>query len=109
MLRMAHGTPILRAARLEDLAAICAIVNHYIAHTTVNLRDEPQTVTEWEAERQRTYEHHPWLVAEAPDGEGATRRPHGGGAGSTSGRRPPGPLPAPRQTAPETLAERSDG
>ena len=54
----------IRQARAADLVAVCRIVNHYIASSTVNFRTEPQTPAEWEARWRELRERYPWYVAE---------------------------------------------
>lgn len=53
----------VRAVRESDFPDICALVNHYIEHTTFNFRTEPQTAEEWVAEWSAHRGGHPWLVA----------------------------------------------
>jgi phosphinothricin acetyltransferase len=53
----------LRQAAAPDMQAICQIVNHYIATTTVNFRTEPQSASEWENDWAAQRERYPWLVA----------------------------------------------
>ncbi|QSB05440.1 GNAT family N-acetyltransferase [Natronoglycomyces albus] len=59
------STPALRLARPDDLAPVCAMVNHYIATSTVNFRTEPQTTEAWRAEHATLSARYPWMVAEA--------------------------------------------
>lgn len=54
----------VRIAQAGDVPAICAIVNHYIAHSTANLRTEPQAEAEWEHDLETYGGRYPWLVAE---------------------------------------------
>jgi len=54
---------VIRPSIAPDMAAICAIVNHYIATTTVNFRTEPQDVGEWLSDWEKYHERYPWLVA----------------------------------------------
>lgn len=56
----------VRAARADDLAAVCDMVNHYTSTTAVNFRTEPQTPQEWAADFEHSRERHPWVVAELP-------------------------------------------
>ncbi|WP_035698781.1 GNAT family N-acetyltransferase [Glycomyces tenuis] len=55
----------VRIARPEDVPAVCAIINHYIAHSTSNFRTEPYRVDEWTALLETHSERYPWLVAES--------------------------------------------
>jgi phosphinothricin acetyltransferase len=56
--------------READLARACAIVNHYIANTTVIFHTESQTPEEWRNTWQPLRERYPWLTA-VRDGAGA--------------------------------------
>jgi phosphinothricin acetyltransferase len=53
----------VRYAEVADAAAVAAIVNHYIAHSTANFRTEPQRAAEWEREIETYGDRYPWLVA----------------------------------------------
>lgn len=53
----------VRLAAKDDLASVCAIVNHYIATTTFNFRTAAQTPDEWIAEWSQHHARYPWLVA----------------------------------------------
>ncbi|WP_460498960.1 GNAT family N-acetyltransferase [Glycomyces tarimensis] len=53
----------VRFARPDDVPAICAIVNHSIAHHTANFRTEPQAEAEWAHDLAEYGERYPWLVA----------------------------------------------
>jgi phosphinothricin acetyltransferase len=55
---------MVRWAREDDLGAVCSIVNHYIATTTINFRTDPQTPAEWITDWRAGHERYPWLVAE---------------------------------------------
>ncbi|MEU6250669.1 N-acetyltransferase family protein [Glycomyces sp. NPDC047010] len=55
----------VRFARAEDVPAICAIVNHYIAETSSNFRTEPYPVEEWAEQLAAGADRYPYLVAEA--------------------------------------------
>jgi phosphinothricin acetyltransferase len=55
--------PEVRPATEDDLAEVCAIVNHYIEKSFVNLRTEPQGVDEWRSDWRRLHTQFPWLVA----------------------------------------------
>lgn len=57
------GECTVRPAREADFAGVCTLVNHYIEHTVINFRTEPQTRAEWVAEWTATRTSHPWLVA----------------------------------------------
>lgn len=58
-----RGSVAARPVRERDLADICALVNHYIEHTTFNFHTEPQTTDEWLEEWSATRSSHPWLAA----------------------------------------------
>jgi len=60
----APATGAVRRATPADMAAVCDIVNFYIATTTVNFRMEPQTAREWEADLRSYRDRYPWLVAD---------------------------------------------
>lgn len=53
----------VRPVQDQDLPRICALVNHYIEHTSFNFHTEPQTVQEWSREWSATRARYPWLVA----------------------------------------------
>lgn len=53
----------VRFAQVADMAAVCDIVNHYIAGTTYNFRTSPQTPEDWIADWTRCHKRYPWLVA----------------------------------------------
>jgi guanine deaminase len=57
----------VRLARPSDMAAICGIVDHFIAKTTINFRTTPQPRKEWLAEWTRSHARYPWLVATQGD------------------------------------------
>ncbi len=57
----------VRQAQETDFPEICALVNHYIQHTTFNFRTEPQTPEEWIAEWSASRAGYPWLVAYVDD------------------------------------------
>lgn len=54
----------IRPATVDDMPAVCEIVNHYIATSTVNFRTEPQTPDEWTKDLLALRERYPWIVAE---------------------------------------------
>jgi phosphinothricin acetyltransferase len=54
---------VVRLAHEADFPDICALVNHYIEHTTFNFRTEPQTPDEWAEDWSATRAGYPWLVA----------------------------------------------
>ncbi|GAA1664416.1 GNAT family N-acetyltransferase [Glycomyces endophyticus] len=58
-------TVSVRFAQVEDVPAICAIVNHYIAESSSNFRTEPYSVEEWAEQLHAGAERYPYLVAEA--------------------------------------------
>ncbi|MDT0341252.1 GNAT family N-acetyltransferase [Streptomyces litchfieldiae] len=66
---MASPTPTIRFARADDMPAVCALINHYIAVTAANFRTEPLTPDEWLAEWRRHSAEYPWYVAETAIGE----------------------------------------
>jgi acyl-coenzyme A synthetase/AMP-(fatty) acid ligase/L-amino acid N-acyltransferase YncA/acyl carrier protein len=53
----------VRPAQERDFPDVCALVNHYIRHTRLNFRTEPQTPDEWIADWSETRTRYPWLVA----------------------------------------------
>ncbi|MBI2901104.1 MAG: N-acetyltransferase [Planctomycetes bacterium] len=53
----------VRFAEAADMAAVCEIINHYIAATTFNFRTSPQTPDEWIADWTQYDTRYPWLVA----------------------------------------------
>ncbi|WP_335987348.1 GNAT family N-acetyltransferase [Glycomyces sp. MUSA5-2] len=55
----------VRFAQAEDVPAICAIVNHYIAESSSNFRTEPYPVEEWAEQLAAGRERYPYLVAGA--------------------------------------------
>lgn len=55
----------VRTARPDDVPAICAIINHYIAHSTANFRTEPYQADQWSALLETYGGRYPWLVAES--------------------------------------------
>lgn len=57
----------VRHAEVADAAAVAAIVNHYIAHSTANFRTEPQSAAEWEREINAYGGRYPWLAAVCGD------------------------------------------
>jgi len=57
------STIAVRPVLERDLPAICALVNHYIEHTTFNFRNEPQTPGEWVVDWSSTRSSYPWLAA----------------------------------------------
>jgi phosphinothricin acetyltransferase len=63
-MREGIGRRTIRFARPGDFAAVCSIVNVYIATSTVNFRTEPQTPEEWERSWAAGRDRHPWYVAE---------------------------------------------
>lgn len=55
---------LIRSGRPEDAAAICAIYNHYVLHTTITF-EESEVAVDAMAERMREITaRYPWLVAE---------------------------------------------
>jgi acyl-coenzyme A synthetase/AMP-(fatty) acid ligase/L-amino acid N-acyltransferase YncA/acyl carrier protein len=59
----ALGEVIVTDVDEHDLAEICGLVNHYIEHTRLNFRTEPQTPEEWQRDWTRTRSRYPWLAA----------------------------------------------
>jgi phosphinothricin acetyltransferase len=57
----------VREATDADWPAVAAIVNHYIATTTVNFRTEPLSPEDWAADWKQYRERYPWLIATAGD------------------------------------------
>jgi len=54
---------VVQPAHERDFPDICALVNHYIEHTTFNFRTEPQAPGEWLEDWSATRSAHPWLTA----------------------------------------------
>jgi acyl-coenzyme A synthetase/AMP-(fatty) acid ligase/L-amino acid N-acyltransferase YncA/acyl carrier protein len=54
---------LVRPARERDLTDVCALVNHYVAHTSFNFRTEPHELEEWIADWSATSARYPWLTA----------------------------------------------
>jgi len=52
----------VRFADVADMAAVCDLVNHYIATTTINFHTAPLTEEEWIADWQQHHARYPWLV-----------------------------------------------
>jgi phosphinothricin acetyltransferase len=59
---------VIRLATDVDLEQYAEIVNHYIANTSINFHDRPQSEDDWEATWQVLNERYPFLVADAGDG-----------------------------------------
>lgn len=60
----AETLPVIRLARAEDLAAINAIYNHYVQHSTCTYQEQPESIEgrrEWFARHGAA---HPVTVAE---------------------------------------------
>lgn len=57
----------VRPLERADLPAVCGIVNHYIEHTTINFRTDPQTPAAWARRWSGTRATHPWFVATIDD------------------------------------------
>jgi len=55
---------MIRAARLEDCAAINEIYNHYVLHDTCTYQTEPDTLSDRRAWFERQGDSHPVLIAE---------------------------------------------
>jgi phosphinothricin acetyltransferase len=54
----------IRSCSSSDIPAICAIYNHYIAHTIITFEEIPLAVTQMQ-ERVNAYtQSYPWLVCE---------------------------------------------
>lgn len=58
----------VRSVAEDDLAAVCEIVNHYIANTTIHWSTELEDAGDWRQRWEAGHERFPWLVAEL-DGE----------------------------------------
>ncbi|HSZ05773.1 MAG TPA: GNAT family N-acetyltransferase [Solirubrobacteraceae bacterium] len=54
---------VVRSAQERELPDVCALVNHYIEHTSFNFRTEPQTPGEWREDWSATRSGYPWLTA----------------------------------------------
>jgi phosphinothricin acetyltransferase len=61
--RRALSTVVVRPVQGRDLPDICALVNHYIEHTTSNFRNKPQTPNEWNGYWSSARTSYPWLIA----------------------------------------------
>lgn len=61
---MSHHPVEVRPATVDDMPAVCGIVNHWIETSTANFRTEPQTPQEWADDLRALQERYPWLVAE---------------------------------------------
>ncbi len=68
MLPAMDNAPCLRPAVLADAAAISAIYNHYVLHSTCTFREEPETVAERECWLAEHISPHVAIVAEESDG-----------------------------------------
>jgi phosphinothricin acetyltransferase len=53
----------VRFAVAADMAAVCDLINHYIATTTINFHTSPLTTEEWVADWEQHHARYPWLVA----------------------------------------------
>ena len=59
----------LRAANVDDLAAIAAIYAHYVESTVVTFDLEPPSAAAWQAKWDAAQSGgHPWFVAESDEG-----------------------------------------
>lgn len=54
----------IRPATAADAAAICAIYNHYVAHTTISFETEPVAVASMAGRIADVQAQFPWLVYE---------------------------------------------
>jgi phosphinothricin acetyltransferase len=61
---------MIRSATARDAAAICAIYNHYVLHTTITFEDAEVLPSEMESRLAETLSSLPWLVWEE---DGAVR------------------------------------
>ncbi|HEX6772155.1 MAG TPA: GNAT family N-acetyltransferase [Acidobacteriaceae bacterium] len=61
---------MIRSATAGDAAAICAIYNHYVLHTTITFEDVTVLPSEMESRIAETLSSLPWLVWEE---DGAVR------------------------------------
>lgn len=60
-----QGAPVIRSATPEDADRICAIYNHYIAHTVITFEEEPLTKQQMAARIEELLATPlPWLVIE---------------------------------------------
>jgi len=62
--RAASVEAMIRAAHPQDAAAICAIYNHYIAHSTITFEESPVSVEEIAARIAEVTTSLPWLICE---------------------------------------------
>jgi acyl-coenzyme A synthetase/AMP-(fatty) acid ligase/L-amino acid N-acyltransferase YncA/acyl carrier protein len=58
---------VVRPVQKRDFPDICALVNHYIEHTSFNFRTEPQASSEWIEDWSATQSNYPWLTANVDD------------------------------------------
>jgi L-amino acid N-acyltransferase YncA len=58
----------VRRVSAADAQAICAIYNHYVAHTVVTFEQEPVSVPSMGARILETAAAYPWLVADSEQG-----------------------------------------
>jgi acyl-coenzyme A synthetase/AMP-(fatty) acid ligase/L-amino acid N-acyltransferase YncA/acyl carrier protein len=61
--RRACTDVVVRSVQERDFPDICALVNHYIEHTSFNFRTEPQVLGEWIEDWSATRSSYPWLTA----------------------------------------------
>jgi len=59
------SSSVIRAAQPEDAAAIAAIYNHYILHTTITFEEHMVSQAEILRRMDEVMRTHPWLVCEA--------------------------------------------
>jgi phosphinothricin acetyltransferase len=55
---------IIRACTASDVAAICAIYNHYIQHTVITFEETPLTTAQMQERITAYTQLYPWLVCE---------------------------------------------
>jgi len=52
----------IRTCESRDVAAICAIYNHYISRTTISFEEAPVSLAAMQARIEAIQQHYPWLV-----------------------------------------------
>jgi L-amino acid N-acyltransferase YncA len=60
---------IVRACEPSDVGQICAIYNHYIAHTVITFEETPLALDEMQARVATVTPRYPWLVAADAQGQ----------------------------------------
>jgi len=63
---------MIREVQTQDVAALCAIYNHYVEHTTVTFKTAPVSEEEMAGTIVAAGRHLPWLVWQDPGTEQVT-------------------------------------